>query len=69
MIDFQRLFVVATIARWLAVNMSSTAGLTGVSGIGAYIAGKHGIIGLTDPLRSTTRATASGSTPWRPVRF
>ena len=29
------------------VNMSSTAGLTGVKGIAGYVAGKHGIIGLT----------------------
>jgi NAD(P)-dependent dehydrogenase (short-subunit alcohol dehydrogenase family) len=29
------------------VNMSSTAGLNGVRGIGAYVASKHGIIGLT----------------------
>jgi len=29
------------------VNMSSTAGLRGVRGIGAYIASKHGVIGLT----------------------
>ncbi|MDB5057735.1 MAG: 2,5-dichloro-2,5-cyclohexadiene,4-diol dehydrogenase [Chloroflexi bacterium] len=29
------------------VNMSSTAGLSGVRGMGAYVAGKHGIIGLT----------------------
>ena len=29
------------------VNMASTAGLRGVGGIGAYVAGKHGIIGLT----------------------
>jgi NAD(P)-dependent dehydrogenase (short-subunit alcohol dehydrogenase family) len=29
------------------VNMSSTAGLNGVRGIVAYVASKHGIIGLT----------------------
>src|SRR5947208_3620076 len=29
------------------VNMSSTAGLNGVKGIVGYVAGKHGIIGLT----------------------
>lgn len=29
------------------VNMSSTAGLQGVMGIGGYVASKHGIIGLT----------------------
>ena len=29
------------------VNMSSTAGAQGVKGIGGYVAGKHGIIGLT----------------------
>lgn len=29
------------------VNMSSTAGLSGVKGIAGYTAGKHGIIGLT----------------------
>ncbi len=29
------------------VNMSSTAGLRGVGGIGAYVASKHGVIGLT----------------------
>jgi NAD(P)-dependent dehydrogenase (short-subunit alcohol dehydrogenase family) len=29
------------------VNMSSTAGLRGVRGIAAYVAGKHAIIGLT----------------------
>jgi NAD(P)-dependent dehydrogenase (short-subunit alcohol dehydrogenase family) len=29
------------------VNMSSTAGLRGVRGIASYVAGKHGIIGLT----------------------
>ncbi len=29
------------------VNMSSTAGLQGVKGIAGYVAGKHGIIGLT----------------------
>jgi NAD(P)-dependent dehydrogenase (short-subunit alcohol dehydrogenase family) len=28
------------------VNMSSTAGLRGVGGIGAYVASKHGVIGL-----------------------
>lgn len=29
------------------VNMSSTAGLGGVRGMGGYVAGKHGVIGLT----------------------
>jgi NAD(P)-dependent dehydrogenase (short-subunit alcohol dehydrogenase family) len=29
------------------VNMASTAGLRGVPGIGAYVASKHGVIGLT----------------------
>lgn len=29
------------------VNMSSTAGLSGVKGMGGYVAAKHGIIGLT----------------------
>ncbi|MDA4131023.1 MAG: SDR family oxidoreductase [Thaumarchaeota archaeon] len=29
------------------VNMSSTAGLQGVRGIGAYVTAKHGVIGLT----------------------
>ena len=29
------------------VNMSSTAGLEGVSGIAGYVAGKHAVIGLT----------------------
>lgn len=29
------------------VNMSSEAGLTGVRGIGGYVAAKHGIVGLT----------------------
>lgn len=29
------------------VNMSSTAGLTGVPGIAGYVASKHGIVGLT----------------------
>jgi len=29
------------------VNMSSTAGLNGVKGIAAYVASKHGIVGLT----------------------
>jgi NAD(P)-dependent dehydrogenase (short-subunit alcohol dehydrogenase family) len=29
------------------VNMSSTAGLRGVGGIGGYVASKHGVIGLT----------------------
>lgn len=29
------------------VNMSSTAGVQGVKGIAGYVAGKHGIIGLT----------------------
>jgi len=29
------------------VNMSSTPGLNGVKGIAGYVAGKHGIIGLT----------------------
>src|SRR5579859_5482606 len=29
------------------VNMSSTAGLSGVRGMGAYVASKHGVIGLT----------------------
>lgn len=29
------------------VNMASTAGLNGVRGIAGYVAGKHGIIGLT----------------------
>lgn len=29
------------------VNMSSTAGLSGVWGIGSYVAAKHGVIGLT----------------------
>jgi NAD(P)-dependent dehydrogenase (short-subunit alcohol dehydrogenase family) len=29
------------------VNMSSTAGLTGVTGIAGYVAGKHAILGLT----------------------
>ncbi len=29
------------------VNMSSTAGLNGVKGIGGYVASKHGIIGLS----------------------
>lgn len=30
------------------VNMSSTAGLEGVKGMAGYVAGKHGIIGLTE---------------------
>src|SRR5262249_31475520 len=30
------------------VNMSSTAGLSGVPGIASYVAAKHGIIGLTE---------------------
>jgi NAD(P)-dependent dehydrogenase (short-subunit alcohol dehydrogenase family) len=29
------------------VNMSSTAGLQGIGGIGGYVASKHGVIGLT----------------------
>ncbi len=29
------------------VNMSSTAGLTGAPGIAAYVAAKHGVVGLT----------------------
>jgi NAD(P)-dependent dehydrogenase (short-subunit alcohol dehydrogenase family) len=29
------------------VNMSSTAGLRGVRGIAGYVAGKHGVVGLT----------------------
>ncbi|MEO7000690.1 MAG: SDR family NAD(P)-dependent oxidoreductase [Ktedonobacterales bacterium] len=29
------------------VNMSSTAGLSGVRGMAGYVAGKHGVIGLT----------------------
>ena len=29
------------------VNMSSTAGISGVRGIAGYVAGKHGIVGLT----------------------
>ncbi len=29
------------------VNMASTAGLTSVRGMSAYVAGKHGVIGLT----------------------
>jgi len=29
------------------VNMASTAGLSGVRGMGAYVAGKHAVIGLT----------------------
>ncbi|HEX6799278.1 MAG TPA: glucose 1-dehydrogenase [Ktedonobacterales bacterium] len=30
------------------VNMSSTAGLRGVRGMGGYVAAKHGVIGLTE---------------------
>jgi NAD(P)-dependent dehydrogenase (short-subunit alcohol dehydrogenase family) len=33
--------------RGAIVNMSSTAGLTGVTGIAGYVAGKHAILGLT----------------------
>jgi NAD(P)-dependent dehydrogenase (short-subunit alcohol dehydrogenase family) len=37
------------------VNMSSTAGLQGVARIAAYCATKHGVVGLSNPQRSTMR--------------
>lgn len=40
------------------VNVASTAGLKGYSGIAAYTASKHGVIGLTRALAAETARTA-----------
>jgi NAD(P)-dependent dehydrogenase (short-subunit alcohol dehydrogenase family) len=49
------------------VNMSSTAGLSGVRGMSAYCATKHAVIGATNPRRSTMRRSTSASMPLRRV--
>ena len=49
------------------VNNASIAGTSGIGGLTAYVAAKHGVVGLTRATALPTPATASGSTLWSPA--
>jgi len=51
------------------VNCASIAGLVGFEGLPAYVASKHGVVGLTRRRRSNTRRKGFGSTPYAPAPF
>jgi 3alpha(or 20beta)-hydroxysteroid dehydrogenase len=49
------------------VNMSSLAGLIAYAGIGAYVAGKWGLRGLTKTAALELAPTGSASAPFTPA--
>ncbi|HET9017572.1 MAG TPA: SDR family NAD(P)-dependent oxidoreductase [Thermomicrobiaceae bacterium] len=49
------------------VNLASAAGLVGVAGHHAYVASKHGVVGLTKTALSSWRRRGYGSTPSVPA--
>ena len=55
--------------RGTIVNTASVAGLLPEANDGAYVAAKHGVIGLTKTRPSRTRILASASTRWRRAGF